>query len=238
MVRERRFMYFGLKRLIDLMLGSVFFLLALPLIAIACIAIRQESRGNPLFLQRRIGLHGKMFTIFKLRGMWIDASELFPEMYNYTKHSNLDFKFHHESDPRVTKVGNFIRRTSIDELPNFLNVLLGNMTLVGPRPEIPDVLSLYGKYTTQYISVRPGITCLSKVSGRDYLSKEETIRLDLEYVDSMCLLLDLKILWRTFVSVIGRKDVFGRNYWGPHTLLNLSEDSEHVTDAVPPRSNE
>jgi hypothetical protein len=76
------------------------------------------------------------------------------------------------------------------------------------------------------------------VSGRDYLSKEETIRLDLEYVDSMCLLLDLKILWRTFVSVIGRKDVFGRNYWGPHTLLNLSEDSEHVTDAVPPRSNE
>jgi lipopolysaccharide/colanic/teichoic acid biosynthesis glycosyltransferase len=229
MVSERRFLYFGLKRLIDLTLGSVFFLLSLPLIAIACIAIRLESRGNPLFLQRRIGLHGKVFTIFKMRGMLIDARERFPELYDYSKHGSLNFMFHYESDPRVTRVGSFIRRTSIDELPNFLNVLLGNMTLVGPRPEIPDVLSLYGKYTTQYISVRPGITCLSKVSGRDRLSKEETIKLDLEYVDNMSLLLDLKILWRTSRCVIGINNVFYRGQSRLPTLHNRLECS----DAVP-----
>jgi len=199
------------KRWLDLVLGSILLCCSLPIIVMAAIAIRMESRGNPLFIQTRVGQDGKPFRIFKLRGMYIDARARFPELYDYSKHDGLDFHFHYEQDPRITKVGNFIRRTSIDELPNFLNVVLGSMTLVGPRPEIPDVSALYGQYREQYLSVKPGVTCLSKVSGRDLLTKEQTIRMDIAYAENRSISLDLKILWATFWSVINRKNVFGRN---------------------------
>jgi lipopolysaccharide/colanic/teichoic acid biosynthesis glycosyltransferase len=169
-----------------------------------------ESKGSPLFIQTRVGLNGKPFRIFKLRGMYADARERFPDLYDYSKHGSLDFHFHYEIDPRITGVGSFIRKTSIDELPNFLNVVLGSMTLVGPRPEIPEVSALYGKYRQQYLSVKPGVTCLSKVSGRDLLTKEQTIRMDIGYVENMSTAADMRILWKTFWSVINRRNVFGR----------------------------
>jgi lipopolysaccharide/colanic/teichoic acid biosynthesis glycosyltransferase len=199
------------KRALDLVLGSVLLCCSLPVIVLAAIAVRLESRGSPLFVQTRVGLNGKPFRIFKLRGMYADARERFPELYDYSKHDGLDFHFHYERDPRITRVGNFIRRTSIDELPNFLNVVLGSMTLVGPRPEIPDVSALYGKYRASYLSVKPGVTCLSKVSGRDLLTKEQTIRMDIGYIENRSTALDLRILWATFWSVINRRNVFGRN---------------------------
>ena len=198
------------KRCLDLVLGSILLCCSLPVIVIAAVAIRVESRGNPLFIQSRVGQDGKSFRIFKLRGMYIDARTRFPELYDYSKHENLDFHFHYERDPRITGVGSFIRKTSIDELPNFLNVVLGSMSLVGPRPEIPDVSALYGKYREQYLAVKPGVTCLSKVSGRDLLTKEQTIRMDIAYIDNRSVALDLKILWATFWSVINRRNVFGR----------------------------
>jgi lipopolysaccharide/colanic/teichoic acid biosynthesis glycosyltransferase len=200
------------KRWLDLVLGSILLCCSLPLIILAAIAIRLESRGSPLFIQTRVGLNGKSFKIFKLRGMYADARERFPELYDYSKHENLDFHFHYEIDPRITGVGSFIRKTSIDELPNFLNVVLGSMTLVGPRPEIPDVSALYGAYRAKYLSVKPGVTCLSKVSGRDLLTKEQTIRMDIGYIESMSVATDMKILWKTFWSVINRKNVFGRYF--------------------------
>lgn len=200
------------KRALDLTLGSLLLCCSLPLIVLAAIAVRLESRGNPLFIQTRVGENGKPFRIFKLRGMYADARERFPELYDYSKHGNLDFHFHHATDPRITRVGNFIRRTSIDELPNFLNVVLGSMTLVGPRPEIPEVSVLYGEYRDKYLSVKPGVTCLSKVSGRDLLTKEQTIRMDIGYIESMSIAMDMKILWRTFWSVINRRNVFGRYF--------------------------
>lgn len=199
-----------LKRSLDLVLGSILLCCSLPIIIMAAIAVRVESRGNPFFVQTRVGLNGRPFRIFKLRGMYVDARERFPELYDYSKHNGLDFHFHYENDPRITRVGNFIRRASIDELPNFLNVLLGNMTLVGPRPEVPDVSALYGEYREKYLSVKPGITCLSKISGRDRLTKEETIRIDIGYIENMSFAADLKILWVTFWSVINRRNVFGR----------------------------
>lgn len=199
------------KRALDLVLGSVLLCCSLPVVVLAAIAVRLESRGNPLFVQTRVGLDGRPFRIFKLRGMYADARERFPELYDYGKHDGLDFHFHYERDPRITRVGDFIRRTSIDELPNFLNVVLGSMTLVGPRPEIPEVSALYGAYRERYLSVKPGVTCLSKVSGRDRLTKEQTIRMDIGYVGNCSTALDLKILWATFWSVINRRNVFGRN---------------------------
>ncbi|MDD4964186.1 MAG: sugar transferase [Gallionella sp.] len=195
------------KRMLDLIFGIPLLLIAAPIFLIAALIIRLDSPGNPFFVQKRIGLRGKPFWIIKLRGMYVDAKERFPELYDYSGHGGLNFHFHYEDDPRVTRIGRYTRRTSIDEMPNFINVVLGDMSLVGPRPEVPDVMELYGRYAEEYLSVKPGITCLSKCSGRDSLTKEETIQMDLGYIQSRSFLLDVKILWWTFVGVVLRRDV-------------------------------
>ena len=164
-VKELELAYRLVKRLIDVMLGGVLLLLSLPIFLIAAVAIRLETKGNPFFLQKRIGLGGKPFTIVKLRGMYIDSRVRFAHLYDYKRHESLNFHFHAKEDPRITRVGAFIRRTSIDELPNFLNVVAGQMTLVGPRPEVPEMLELYGDNKAAYLSIKPGVTCVSKISG-------------------------------------------------------------------------
>jgi lipopolysaccharide/colanic/teichoic acid biosynthesis glycosyltransferase len=140
--------------------------------------------------------------------MYIDAKQRFPHLYEYSQYGNLNFLFHYEEDPRVTGVGAFLRRASIDELPNFLNVVLGDMSLVGPRPEVPELIAIYGKYRDEYLSVKPGVTCLSKISGRDHLTKEQSIQLDLGYIRTRSFKLDWHILWITAKSVLLRKNVF------------------------------
>ena len=194
-------------------------LLSAPVWLLAAVAVRIETKGNPFFIQTRIGLGGRPFKIIKLRGMYRDARSRFPQLYDYARFGSLDFHFHYPEDPRITRVGSFIRRTSIDELPNFINVAMGDMTLVGPRPEVPDVLDLYGEAREEYVSVKPGITCLSKVSGRDNLTKRETIELDLAYIRSASLRLDGVILWKTLKGVLCRQDVFD----GGATAKNLKQ---------------
>jgi lipopolysaccharide/colanic/teichoic acid biosynthesis glycosyltransferase len=196
------------KRAFDLVFGVVLLLIATPIILIAAAAIRLESEGSPFFVQTRLGKHGRPFKIVKLRGMFRDARDRFPSYYDYSNKQDLDFCFHHEADPRVTRAGNFIRKTSIDELPNLWNVVLGDMSLVGPRPEIPEVMVLYGTYRPEYLSVQPGVTCLSKCTGRDKLTKRETIEYDIDYIRHRTFLLDMKILYRTFLGVVLRHDVF------------------------------
>jgi lipopolysaccharide/colanic/teichoic acid biosynthesis glycosyltransferase len=200
--------YEPVKRAYDLVLGLVLLIIAAPIILIAAAAIRLESHGSPFFVQTRLGKNGRPFKIFKLRGMFEDARVRFPSYYDYSKKQNLDFCFHHEEDPRVTRAGKFIRKTSIDELPNLWNVVLGDMSLVGPRPEIPEVLALYGDYREEYLSVKPGVTCLSKCTGRDRLTKRETIEFDIDYIRRRGFLVDVQILWRTFRGVVLRRDVF------------------------------
>jgi lipopolysaccharide/colanic/teichoic acid biosynthesis glycosyltransferase len=206
--RAVAFAYAVVKRVFDLVLGSVLFVISVPIVLIAATAIRVNTPGSPFFFQTRLGKNGKPFKIFKLRGMYIDARARFPTYYDYSKKQDLEFCFHHEEDPRVTRAGKFIRRTSIDELPNLWNVVLGDMSLVGPRPEIPEVLALYGPYREQYLSVKPGVTCLSKCTGRDRLTKRETIEFDLDYIRRRSFSLDFRILWRTFRGVVLRRDVF------------------------------
>jgi lipopolysaccharide/colanic/teichoic acid biosynthesis glycosyltransferase len=196
------------KRVFDLVLGSALFVIALPIVAVAALAIRVNTPGSPFFFQTRLGKGGKSFKIFKLRGMYIDARVRFPTYYDYSSKRDLEFCFHHEEDPRVTRAGRFIRKTSIDELPNLWNVVLGDMSLVGPRPEIPEVLALYGPFRDEYLSVKPGVTCLSKCTGRDRLTKRETIEFDLDYIRRRSFSLDVKILWRTLRGVLLRRDVF------------------------------
>ena len=196
------------KRLIDVIGGFIGLTLSAPILLIVTVLIRKESKGPAIFKQTRIGLGGNPFTIYKLRGMYIDSKERFPELYDYSDKESLDFHFHEHEDPRITKIGKFIRRTSIDELPNFFNVLKGDMSLVGPRPEIPEVISLYGDDTAKYLSIKPGITCVSKATGRDSLTKEETLKLDLDYIDNMSLKKDLSLLYTTFMQVVLRKNVY------------------------------
>ena len=206
--RVMRLIYEAAKRVFDLLLGSVLLIIAIPLILIAAAAIRLETPGSPFFIQTRLGRDGKPFRICKLRGMYIDARIRFPTYYDYSSKRDLDFCFHHEEDPRVTRAGMLIRKTSIDELPNLWNVVLGDMSLVGPRPEIPEVLALYGPDRQEYLSVKPGVTCLSKVTGRDRLTKRETIDFDIKYIRERSFGLDLRILWQTFRGVMLRRDVF------------------------------
>lgn len=197
-----------IKRLLDILGAIIGIIISTPILIVVIFLIRRESPGPAIFKQTRIGMGGKPFTIYKLRGMYVDAKERFPELYDYSDKKGLDFYFHEHEDPRITKIGKFIRKTSIDELPNFFNVLKGDMSLVGPRPEIPEVISLYGDDTAKYLSIKPGITCSSKASGRDSLTKEETLKLDLEYIDNMSLSLDIKLLYRTFKQVIFRENVY------------------------------
>jgi lipopolysaccharide/colanic/teichoic acid biosynthesis glycosyltransferase len=200
--------YSATKRAFDLVVGFVLLLIATPIILLAAAAIRLESKGSPFFVQTRLGRNGRSFRIVKLRGMYKDARIRFPSYYDYSNKLDLDFCFHHEVDPRVTRAGNFIRKTSIDELPNLWNVVLGDISLVGPRPEIPEVMALYGSYREEYLSVKPGVTCLSKCTGRDRLTKRETIEYDLNYIRRRTFRMDLQILWRTFRGVVLRRDVF------------------------------
>jgi lipopolysaccharide/colanic/teichoic acid biosynthesis glycosyltransferase len=206
--RTMRSAYQTAKRGFDLLLGSGLLVISVPIILIAAAAIRIETPGSPFFIQTRLGRDGKPFRIVKLRGMYADARVRFPSYYDYSSKRDLDFCFHHEEDPRVTRAGMFIRKTSIDELPNLWNVVLGDMSLVGPRPEIPEVLALYGPYRQEYLSVKPGVTCLSKCTGRDRLTKRETIDFDIKYIRERSFGLDLTILWRTFRGVVLRRDVF------------------------------
>jgi lipopolysaccharide/colanic/teichoic acid biosynthesis glycosyltransferase len=196
------------KRAFDLVFGGALLLVATPIILIAAAAIRLESKGSPFFVQTRLGKNGRPFKIVKLRGMFKDARIRFPSYYDYSNKPDLDFCFHHEVDPRVTRAGQFIRKTSIDELPNLWNVVKGDISLVGPRPEIPEVMALYGTFREEYLSVKPGVTCLSKCTGRDRLTKRETIEYDLDYIRQRNFRMDVRILWRTFRSVVTRRDVF------------------------------
>ena len=206
--RTGRIVYEATKRVIDLAIGLPLLLVATPIILLSALAIRLDSKGSPLFLQTRLGKNGHPFKIVKLRGMFIDSRTRFSSYYDYAKHKDLEFYFHHQEDPRITRAGKFMRRMSIDELPNLWNVVRGEMSLVGPRPEIPEVLPLYGHYREQYLSVKPGVTCLSKCTGRDRLTKKETIELDLAYIRDRSLGLDFRIIWRTFRGVVLRRDVF------------------------------
>jgi lipopolysaccharide/colanic/teichoic acid biosynthesis glycosyltransferase len=189
----------------DVAVAFVALIVTAPLLSVAMLAIRLESPGPALFRQRRMGLHGRTFELVKLRGMYIDAAERFPHLYDYAQHrpGEVDeFRFHDSGDPRVTRVGRLLRKYSIDELPNFWNVITGDMAIVGPRPEIPELAHLYGNDLTRILSVRPGVTSPAKADGRDHLSLGETIGLDLDYVEHHSWRVDLATIGRTVTNVV------------------------------------
>jgi lipopolysaccharide/colanic/teichoic acid biosynthesis glycosyltransferase len=192
------------KDLGDRVLAAIGLAIISPLLLAIAIAIRLDSPGPAFFRQVRIGRDGRPFRFWKFRGMYVDARRRFPELYDYrySAEQARTLRFHPPSDPRVTRVGRFIRRTSLDELPNLINVVLGDMSLVGPRPEIPELVPYYGVSARMILSVKPGITSLAKLLGRDHLTFEETLELDLRYVRERSLRMDIGVLVGTVWMIL------------------------------------
>ncbi|MDX6697530.1 MAG: hypothetical protein QOE65_927 [Solirubrobacteraceae bacterium] len=195
------------KRGFDILFAAGLLIFSCPLLLLAILLIRLETRGPAIFRQTRMGRDGKPFQLYKLRGMYMDARERFPELYEYSagRGDLSDYFFHSGHDPRVTRVGHVLRRYSIDELPNFLNVLRGEMSVVGPRPEIPELAHLYGPWLNTMLSVKPGVTSPAKADGRDELSLAETIEHDRFYVEHQSIWLDIKVIGRTLLNALRGK---------------------------------
>ncbi len=197
-------LYTILKPILDRFLGLILLTLSIPLIILISIVILIDSPGTIIFSQVRLTKDGKKFRFYKFRTMWVDAREQYPSLYEY-KYTPQEIKkmnFKIKDDPRLTNFGKLVRRTSLDELPNLINVVRGEMSLVGPRPEIPEMLKYYRKNQLKKFSVTPGITGLAQVAGRGLLTFQETIRLDLNYVENRSFTMDFRILLKTVWIVL------------------------------------
>jgi exopolysaccharide biosynthesis polyprenyl glycosylphosphotransferase len=201
-VREARSEWasLALKRVFDLIAGTLLLLLSLPLILLLMLIVRLESKGPALFVQRRIGQGGRPFDMWKLRSMVVDAPERLAELVDLATLDQPVYKL--EDDPRVTRVGRFIRRWSLDELPQLFNVVLGSMSLVGPRPETAEVVSHYDAHQRRRLKAKPGLTGLQQIEARDSLDLDERIQLDVYYIRRRSFLFDLWLLARTPWAVI------------------------------------
>jgi len=188
------------KRILDISFGTLLLLACIPLLAVIALLVRTSSPGPILFRQTRCGLNGRRFTFFKFRTMIDGAEEQAPAVAHLNEMAGPVFKARH--DPRVTGVGRWLRKSSLDELPQLWNVLKGDMSLVGPRPPLPDEVEHYERWQRRRLSMRPGLTCLWQVEGRSQLDFDRWMELDLEYIDSWSPLLDLKILLKTIPAVL------------------------------------
>lgn len=190
-----------IKRTLDIV-GSGCALLALsPVFGVIALLIKLEDRGPVLFRQVRVGRHGREFKMLKFRSMRVDAEARLKELLEKNKHSGgVTFKI--KDDPRVTRIGKFIRKYSLDELPQFWNVFRGDMSLVGPRPPVPREVALYSLADRRRLTVKPGITCIWQVSGRAEIDFPGQVQLDVRYIESRSLRQDLKILFKTIPAVL------------------------------------
>ncbi|MGO4371344.1 sugar transferase [Paenibacillus sp. MCAF20] len=196
-----------IKRAIDIIGSLAGLILLSPLFVVIGILIKlEDSKGSVLFYQTRIGKNEKPFRMYKFRSMVSNAEEKLKELLAQNEIEGAMFKM--KNDPRITKIGKFIRKTSIDELPQLINVLRGEMSLVGPRPPLVREVKEYTDYDKLRLTVKPGCTGLWQVSGRNELSFKEMVELDLKYIQDRSIGFDLKIIFKTFKVLLGAKDAF------------------------------
>jgi exopolysaccharide biosynthesis polyprenyl glycosylphosphotransferase len=198
--REQMLVQLLLKRIIDAALSLAVLILLFPLMAIVAILIKLTSPGPVFFVQNRVGMNQRLFKLYKFRSMVADAENRKFALAHLNERDGPAFKI--ENDPRTTRIGRFLRKTSIDELPQFFNVLSGEMSLVGPRPPLPDEVKKYEWLFRKRLSVKPGITCIWQISGRNNVSFDRWMQMDHEYIENWSLWLDLKILLRTIPAVL------------------------------------
>lgn len=194
--------YLFFKRLMDVVGASLGLILASPIMLIVAILIKLEDPKGPIFFsQIRNGAYPTIFKMYKFRSMYIDAEEQLQELMHLNEQSGPAFKI--KDDPRITKIGKFIRKTSLDELPQLFNVLKGDMSLVGPRPAIPREVEQYTAYHKQRLFVKPGLTCIWQVSGRNNIEFDEWVELDIEYIKTRNLWIDIKLILLTIPVLLG-----------------------------------
>jgi len=198
------------KRTVDLVISTIIIVVTSPLLAAIALAIRLESKGPAIFHQRRVGKHGKHFTLYKFRTMYWGKSARGSEG-RVIADRPLD-----PSDPGITSFGRWLRNTSLDELPQLVNVLKGEMSLVGPRPAIPEQVAIYGKIERQRLKVSPGITGLAQISGRNTIDWDERFKLDVCYINNWNFWMDTKIISTTFFQIIRFQGIY------------RSQDQSHV----------
>lgn len=202
--RKESAIYNIFKRALDIVASTLGLIILSPILLVVAILIKLESKGPAIFSQKRIGLNKKEFKMYKFRSMVQNAEELKEKLAKENEMSGPMFKM--KNDPRVTKVGRFIRKTSIDELPQLINVLKGEMSLVGPRPSLPKEVSKFEPWMLKRLSVKPGLTCYWQVSGRNNIDFEDWMKLDLQYVNDRSFWLDLKLILKTATVLFGDKN--------------------------------
>lgn len=202
-VLRRRKGYWFIRRTQDIIFSSVgLLLLWLPMLIVALIIVIDSPGASPIFVQKRVGRDGKIFNFYKFRSMCPNAEEKLEEILDQNEMEGPAFKI--KDDPRITRVGKFIRKTSIDELPQLVNVLLGQMSIVGPRPALPREVEQYDEYAKQRLLVTPGLTCIWQVQPhRNSLSFDEWLELDIQYIQKSTFKEDWKIILKTFGAVLG-----------------------------------
>jgi lipopolysaccharide/colanic/teichoic acid biosynthesis glycosyltransferase len=195
------------KRFLDVVLVTPIVLVMLPVWALCAACIRLESRGPAFFRQRRVGQHGRHFVMFKLRSMSADAET---QRKDLEVHNEMPggVLFKMRRDPRITRVGAVLRRWSLDETPQFLNVLKGDMSLVGPRPPLPEEVAAYTPEQSRRLAAKPGLTCLWQVAGRSEIPFDRQVRMDITYIRQRSLWLDLKIIAKTIPAVLSGRGAF------------------------------
>lgn len=199
--------YPHIKRFLDIFISVIGIAVLSPILLLVVMMIKVEDpEGEIFFRQQRVGKSGKLFYMYKFRSMVSNAEALKATLIDKNEAAGPVFKI--RFDPRVTRVGSFIRKRSIDELPQLINVLKGEMTLVGPRPALPDEVEKYSEYERQRIAVTPGLTCYWQVGGRSNISFDEWVRLDLQYIKERNTFIDLKLICRTVLVLFGSKDAF------------------------------
>ena len=194
------------KRAFDLIVGSGILLLLLPVIPLVALMIRFDSEGPVFYRQQRIGMGGRPFRFYKFRSMRADSDRLRADLEARNELSGPVFKI--KNDPRVTAVGQFLRRSSLDEIPQIFNVLKGDMSIVGPRPALPGEVARYEAWHRRRLDVKPGITCLWQVAGRSHVDFDEWMRLDIEYMSRRSLRTDVAIFLKTIPAVIARRGAY------------------------------
>ena len=206
LVVERKRTFDIFKRFTDIAVASLILILVLPVIPVIVLLIKLDSPGPVLFRQKRIGKDGREFDFFKFRSMHLGAENVIASLRPLSGVDGPVFKL--KNDPRITGTGRFLRRSSLDELPQLLNVLKGDMSIVGPRPNLPSEVSQYLPWQRRRLDVTPGITCYWQIAGRSHIGFQEWMRLDLEYIRSRSLVTDMKIMLKTIPAVIARKGAY------------------------------
>jgi lipopolysaccharide/colanic/teichoic acid biosynthesis glycosyltransferase len=198
--------YRFLKRAFDLVVGTVILLLLIPVVPIVALMIWLDSPGPILFRQTRLGRGGLPFSFYKFRSMIVDADGKMADVAGQNEQSGPVFKM--REDPRITAVGRFLRRSSLDEIPQILNVLRGDMCVVGPRPALPREVARYQPWQRRRMDVKPGLTCLWQISGRSHIGFDEWMRLDIEYLRTRSIRTDVVILLKTIPAVMARRGAY------------------------------